>query len=155
MQSQHGTAVHPRSQDPILEEMLRRLTDAFQPERVYLFGSQARGEAGPDSDYDLLMVVKSPACRGIDASRSIRALIGVGAAKDVLVLTRGIRAEAHRGLLLLPPSNGKAFCSMQPETAVEARAWFQKATNDLRGADIDLAAAPPSSKMPCFVPTGC
>ncbi|MBS0177324.1 MAG: HEPN domain-containing protein [Nitrospira sp.] len=32
---------------------------------------------------------------------------------------------------------------MQPETAVEARAWFQKATNDLRGADIDLAAAPP------------
>lgn len=32
---------------------------------------------------------------------------------------------------------------MQPETAVEARAWFQKATNDWRGADIDLAAAPP------------
>ncbi|HNA27031.1 MAG TPA: HEPN domain-containing protein [Nitrospira sp.] len=32
---------------------------------------------------------------------------------------------------------------MQPETAVEARAWFQKARNDLRGADIDLAAAPP------------
>ncbi len=32
---------------------------------------------------------------------------------------------------------------MQPETAVETRAWFQKATNDLRGADIDLAAVPP------------
>jgi hypothetical protein len=32
---------------------------------------------------------------------------------------------------------------MQPETEVEAKAWFQKAANDLRGAEIDLAAAPP------------
>ncbi|MCE7976801.1 MAG: HEPN domain-containing protein [Nitrospira sp. NTP1] len=32
---------------------------------------------------------------------------------------------------------------MQPETAAETRAWFQNTTNDLRGADIDLAAAPP------------
>ncbi len=32
---------------------------------------------------------------------------------------------------------------MQPETVVEAKVWFQKAANDLRGADIDLAAVPP------------
>jgi len=32
---------------------------------------------------------------------------------------------------------------MEPEKAQEARAWFQKAVNDLRGADIDLAASPP------------
>lgn len=32
---------------------------------------------------------------------------------------------------------------MRPETEAEARAWFQKAANDLRGADIDLAANPP------------
>lgn len=32
---------------------------------------------------------------------------------------------------------------MQPETIAEARAWFQKAANDLRGADIDLTAIPP------------
>lgn len=89
MQSQHGTPVHPRSQDPILEEMLRRLTGAFQPERVYLFGSRARGEAGPDSDYDLLMVVKESGLpRYRREQEAFRALIGVGAAKDVLVLTR-------------------------------------------------------------------
>ncbi len=29
----------------------------FNPRRVILFGSHARGEAGPDSDYDLLVVV--------------------------------------------------------------------------------------------------
>jgi hypothetical protein len=31
---------------------------------------------------------------------------------------------------------------MQPDALVEARAWLQKASNDLRGADIDLAASP-------------
>jgi len=29
----------------------------FRPRRVILFGSRARGEAGPDSDVDLLVVV--------------------------------------------------------------------------------------------------
>jgi hypothetical protein len=29
----------------------------FQPRRVILFGSMARGEAGPDSDNDLLVVL--------------------------------------------------------------------------------------------------
>lgn len=32
---------------------------------------------------------------------------------------------------------------MQPEKVKEVRSWFRKATNDLRGADIDLAASPP------------
>jgi predicted nucleotidyltransferase len=48
--------------DPMLErdERLRhvveRLIEPYQPERVYLFGSVARREAGPDSDYDLMLV---------------------------------------------------------------------------------------------------
>ena len=40
-----------------LAELVRRLVDAFQPERLYLFGSRAREEAGADSDYDLLMIL--------------------------------------------------------------------------------------------------
>jgi HEPN domain-containing protein len=32
---------------------------------------------------------------------------------------------------------------MRPEALAEARAWFHKAANDLRGAEIDLAASPP------------
>ncbi|MBW7850843.1 MAG: nucleotidyltransferase domain-containing protein [Rhodospirillales bacterium] len=38
-------------------ELLKPLVAYFNPRRVILFGSQARGEAGPDSDYDLLVVV--------------------------------------------------------------------------------------------------
>ncbi len=37
--------------------MVRRIVRDFHPERVILFGSHARGEAGPDSDVDLLVVM--------------------------------------------------------------------------------------------------
>jgi HEPN domain-containing protein len=32
---------------------------------------------------------------------------------------------------------------MQPEKIAEVRSWLKKAADDLRGADIDLAASPP------------
>ncbi|MBM3985251.1 MAG: nucleotidyltransferase domain-containing protein [Planctomycetes bacterium] len=41
----------------ILDQIVERLVPAFRPRRIYLFGSQARGDAGPDSDYDVLMVL--------------------------------------------------------------------------------------------------
>jgi predicted nucleotidyltransferase len=34
-----------------------RLVDAFRPDRIYVFGSQARGTARPDSDIDVLVIV--------------------------------------------------------------------------------------------------
>src|SRR5690242_13778910 len=47
----------PTADSPALAEAVHRLVEAYQPERIYLFGSVARGDAGPDSDYDLLVVV--------------------------------------------------------------------------------------------------
>ena|SRR5271165_326216 len=38
-------------------ELLEPVVAYFRPQRVILFGSAARGEAGPDSDIDLLVVV--------------------------------------------------------------------------------------------------
>jgi uncharacterized protein len=40
-----------------IEQMVRRIVEQFHPERVILFGSHARGDAGPDSDVDLLVVM--------------------------------------------------------------------------------------------------
>jgi len=37
--------------------MVKRIVKRFQPEQVILFGSHARGDAGPDSDVDLLIVM--------------------------------------------------------------------------------------------------
>ena len=74
--------------DPKLAEIVRRLVEAFQPERIYLFGSYARGEVHPDSDYDLMVVVPDDAPPERTRSRlAYKVLRGTGAAADVLVTT--------------------------------------------------------------------
>lgn len=40
-----------------IERMVKRIVKKFHPEKIILFGSHARGEAGPDSDVDLLVVM--------------------------------------------------------------------------------------------------
>ena len=78
----------PAVDDPVLAEAVRRLVEAYQPERVYLFGSVARGDAGPNSDYDLLIVVADDAPPERRRSRlAYEALHGTGTAADVLVCT--------------------------------------------------------------------
>ena len=78
-----------RVTDPTLAELLRRLVAAYQPERVYLFGSRARGEVGPDSDYDLLLVVPDDATPERRRSQlAYQVLRGTGVAADVVVCTR-------------------------------------------------------------------
>lgn len=42
----------------LLQEITRRLAESIQPERIYLFGSHAAGNANDDSDVDLLVVVR-------------------------------------------------------------------------------------------------
>lgn len=90
--------------DPILAEMVRRLVLALQPETIYFFGSRARGEAGEDSDYDLLVVVgDSSLPRYRREQKAFRALCGVGAPKDVLVLTRE-EFERKKGVVCSLPA---------------------------------------------------
>jgi predicted nucleotidyltransferase len=75
--------------DPVLNEIVGRLVTAYQPERIYLFGSKARGDAGPDSDYDLMVVVSDDAPPERRRSQlAYRALRGTATAADVLVWTR-------------------------------------------------------------------
>jgi predicted nucleotidyltransferase len=75
--------------DPALAEVVRRLRDVFQPNRIYLFGSRARGDAGTDSDYDLMVVVRDdmpgPLRRPGVAYKALR---GTGVAADILVWTQ-------------------------------------------------------------------
>jgi len=87
--------------DPVLADIVRRLRDALQPDRIYLFGSRARGDAGADSDYDLMVVVRddmpAPLRRPGVAYKALR---GTGAAADILVWTR----EAFQSRLSLRAS---------------------------------------------------
>ncbi len=75
--------------DPLLREIVERLNGALKPARIYLFGSKARGEAGPDSDYDILVLVDRPAePRYRLSKRGFQALRGLPAAVDVVVWDR-------------------------------------------------------------------
>ncbi|MGQ9786791.1 MAG: nucleotidyltransferase domain-containing protein, partial [Anaerolineae bacterium] len=47
----------------VLEEVVRRIFEVARPRRIVLFGSAARGQMGPDSDLDLLVIVPEPAHR--------------------------------------------------------------------------------------------
>ena len=76
--------------DPILGGVVRRLVEVYHPLRIYLFGSVARGDAGPDSDYDLLVLVPDDAPLAHRSSRvGYQALRGTGVAADVIVWTEG------------------------------------------------------------------
>ena len=76
-------------EDPALDEIVRRLVASYHPLEVYLFGSKARGDSGPDSDYDLLVVVPDDAPPERKRSRlAYEVLRGTGRAADVLVCTR-------------------------------------------------------------------
>ena len=75
--------------DARLEEIVRRLAALYTAERIYLFGSRARGDADGDSDYDLLVVVpddRPPELNG--AARAYDTLWALGTAADALVWTR-------------------------------------------------------------------
>lgn len=69
-----------------VHEIVRRIVDVAQPERIILFGSAARGEMTPESDLDLL-VIKSDVHRRHLAQQIYLSLIGVGPAVDVVVVT--------------------------------------------------------------------
>ncbi len=49
------------SQSDTLDRAVARIVQVMRPEAIYLFGSRARGDARPDSDYDLLVVVSDSA----------------------------------------------------------------------------------------------
>jgi len=74
--------------DGRLDEMIAKLVEIYSPERVYLFGSFARGDAGPDSDYDLMVIVPDDTPRALrDNSKIYDHMWDLGVAADVLVWT--------------------------------------------------------------------
>ncbi len=71
----------------LLEEIVRRIVEVAHPDRIILFGSAARGELGPDSDLDLLVVKRGIDHRGRLAEQIYMKLGGVGVGVDIVVAT--------------------------------------------------------------------
>jgi predicted nucleotidyltransferase len=72
-----------------IDRMVQRIVKKFHPQQVILFGSHARGEAGPDSDVDLLVVMDFEGS-AFDKGVEIRtALHGILFPKDIIVTRPG------------------------------------------------------------------
>lgn len=77
------------TEDALLAEVVRRLVETYHPERIYLFGSRARGDRDAESDYDLMVVVSDDTPEEeLDGARAYRALWGLHVATDVIPITR-------------------------------------------------------------------
>jgi uncharacterized protein len=68
-------------------EMVRRIVAQFNPDKIILFGSHARGKPGPDSDVDLLVVMPPHGSKRERAVEIYGLLAGMGVPKDVIVVT--------------------------------------------------------------------
>jgi len=71
----------------VLDEIIRRIVEVAQPEKIIMFGSAARGEMGPHSDVDLLVIKPNVVHRGRLAGEIYMNLFGVGQAVDIIVVT--------------------------------------------------------------------
>jgi len=85
-----------------ITEAVRRIVMEIQPRRVILFGSAARGDMGPESDLDFLIVMPNGTdCLSI-TGRIHRILRGLGCPKDVVVvLEHDMSVHAHNPALII------------------------------------------------------
>jgi len=70
-----------------IDKMVAAIVDGFQPIRIVLFGSQARGDADEDSDVDFLVVLPSVESKRRAAVQIRRCLDRFPVPKDVIVTT--------------------------------------------------------------------
>ncbi|MGI8550330.1 MAG: HEPN domain-containing protein [Dehalococcoidia bacterium] len=139
----------------LIPAMAERIVHQFDPLRIILFGSQARGDASPASDVDLLVILP----QGIDERRAAieigRALSEFAVSTDVIVSTP---AEIQRrgdlvGTVFRPAlREGRVLYDQKPETAkrgvppvskdevlAETRGWLDDANGDLLMASFAIA----------------
>ncbi len=86
------------SYESILPEITHRILAVSNPTQIILFGSYARGDCGPDSDLDLLVVldqVESPRAASVSLRGALRGLL---VPIDILVTTPE-QLEQHRNTI--------------------------------------------------------
>ncbi|HEY9766831.1 MAG TPA: nucleotidyltransferase domain-containing protein [Chroococcales cyanobacterium] len=70
-----------------LPTVVERIVETFHPEQILLFGSWARGDARPDSDLDLLVVMPEGTPKRVTAAAIQRCLLDLRLPIDVIVVT--------------------------------------------------------------------
>jgi uncharacterized protein len=155
----HG--VRPSHRVP--RDLVDSVVDYFKPQRVILFGSQARGDAHRDSDIDLLVIVddETPPEKltwkaGREAHQSRRTADVFPMRAEVFERDRAIpntlAAEADAdGIVVYGSPKGSCMKAPDPRDRWEAvNDWLAVANEDRRVAGICLTADPPLRGIAAF-----
>jgi len=73
--------------DNLIDDIVRRIVETAQPDKIILFGSRARGDARPDSDFDVLVIKESSEPRYRRSVPLYVALADLPAEVEVMVYT--------------------------------------------------------------------
>jgi len=73
--------------EEIIQTIVSRIAETIHPQKIILFGSWARGERGPHSDIDILVIEESSQPRPQRYAQVRRLFWGMGLPMDILVYT--------------------------------------------------------------------
>ena len=76
-----------QSDGPLMDEIVRRIVRVIRPRKIILFGSRARGDAQPDSDFDLLVINESAEPRYRRSAPLYTALADLPVEVEIMVYT--------------------------------------------------------------------
>lgn len=79
----------------VIENLIHRIVSAVHPMRIILFGSAARGEMGPGSDIDVMVVMPEGTHRAGTVRYLYKQMFGFGVPVDIVVVTPSV-LERHK-----------------------------------------------------------
>jgi len=155
--------------DPVLDAIVRTIVERFEPVRIVLFGSHARGDANAESDYDLMVEVEDAHPERVEKLIG-EVLFELDFDVDAVVTTaETYRVERHDvGLLAYQiEREGRTLYVRDRSTAPAAfprrkvreprparprsvEMWVRRAENDFSVAELTFVNAPVVTDATCF-----
>ncbi len=138
----------------VLTEIIDRIVREFQPEKIIRFGPQARGNAFPYSDVELLVVMPEGTDRHATAVAILKLLGDLPVAKTVIVTTPD--EISRRGQIVgsaLRPAlrEGRVLYDRESEATHELWDWLRFAREDLHAATLVVQRSDVAPRQACWL----